>query len=229
MSENNFNNAREKTPLNDYRWAHPATNEPLPGAKYPATMQWELSNNGKIIFKVNDSVYQPGDNSAYKKKQVEIEGSERGAIFELLRHAAADSTFTKAQYHIKRKQPVREGATFRMSDRPIVQATFTVIRDENGVIKLGFSKSDFKALFSFDKLSFSDLTEFVNGEYRPATGLMSRIHLRGYLNWVEAFLIGKEYANYTPKPPKGQTNNSGGGQRSRSNNTPDYDDDLPDF
>lgn len=230
MAENSFGNAREKTPLNDYRWQHPATQDPLPGAKYPATMQWELANNGKIIFKVNDGVFQQGDSNAYKRKQQEIEGAERNAIFELLLEAANCSDFTKAQYQIKRKQFVREGGAGRMSDRPILQATFTVIREQDGTVKLGFTKGDFKALFVFENIGDSELSEFVDGGYRPAKGLMSRIHVRGYIRFIGNFLDSKEYSNYTPKAPKGQSNGSGNSYGGNNNkNSQQYDDDIPDF
>lgn len=229
MSEQNFGNQREKTILDDYRWAHPHTNAPLPGAKYPATINWAIGNTGKIIFKVNDGVYSGSGDQSYKKKQQEIELTDRNAIFELLLHAVVDPNFIKAQYQIKRKKFLREsGGSGRMSDQPLVEATFTVIRESNGIIKLGFTKSDFKALFEFDSLSDSVLMNFVDGEYRVDHNLNSKIYVKSYIGSIRDFLDGKEFSKYTPRPPKGQTNN-GNNNRNSGNNTQDFDDDLPDF
>ncbi len=247
MSENSFGNAREKTPLNDYRFPHPSTKEPVGGGKYNAQMMWELANNGKIIFKVSDGVFnQGGNDQSYRKKQQEIDGFERNAIFQLLMDAATQPDFDKAQYLIKRRQFVREGGQGRLSDRPIVQAVFTVIRDKNGVVSLGYTKSDYKALFVFDKASDSELVDFVNGEYVPAHARMSRIYVLGYVNTVQSFLNSKEFANYKPREPKGGNgggnnnrgggnsygNNNGGGNRGGGNSYGggnDFDDDIPDF
>lgn len=233
MSENTNTNQRIKTPFNDYRYPHPKTKDPLPGAKYPAQALWDVSNPGKIIFKVSDGVFGGGDNS-YKKKQQEIEGPERNAIFALLLEAARDPNFEKSVYSIKRKTFVREGGQSRMSDRPIVQAQFTVLRDKStGVVSLGFSKSDFKALFVFDKPSDSELVDYINGEYVPATARMSRLYVEGYVGWISTPLTQLETEKYTPPKPRNSGNgNSGNGNyqsRQNQNSTPDFDDDMPDF
>lgn len=219
---NGNGNSRPKTPMNDYRYPHPKTKDPLPGGKYRAQGFWELTSSGKVVFKVQDGVFSQGDN-AYKKKEVELDAIERNAIFQLLREAATEPTFTKSSYTVKDFGFVKQGGESKLSDQPITKATFTVIRDQNGVVQLGFSKSDFKALLVFDNARESTLMDFVDGEFRPAHARMSRLYVMGYLSAVEGWLNFEENARYQPPQRKnnaGNNNNRGNGGGSSYNKPP---------
>ncbi|WP_275276166.1 hypothetical protein [Klebsiella quasipneumoniae] len=217
FNNGNNGNSRPKTPLNDYRYPHPKTKEPLPGGKYPAQAYWELTAAGKVVFKVQDGVFGGGDN-AYKKKEIEMIAFERNAIFQLLREAATDPNFTKSQYTVRDRQFIREGGQAKMSDNPMTIGVFTVIRDSNGVVQLGFSKSDFKALFVFDNARESTLVDFVDGEFKPAHARMSRLYVLGYLSAVEGWLNAAEFSRYQPPKPKNGGNGNGNGGGGWNNN-----------
>ncbi|UVD32266.1 hypothetical protein [Vibrio phage phiKT1028] len=211
-------NARQKTIFNDFYGVHPTTLQPVEGAKFPGQMLWEIANNGRILFKADDKRYNPNDNQAYKKKECEMGYGDRNMIFDLLIEAATDATFTKAQYTVKKRSFVRQNGQSKMSDQPIAQGQFTVIRDQQGVISLGYSRGDYKVLFTFDRPGFSELNFFENGEWVPATGRMSQMWVRSYVNRVRKFLDQKEDENYQPPKPKngGGNNNWGGGNNNGS-------------
>lgn len=215
MSQQQQGNARQKTIFNDYYGIHPQTQHPVEGAKFPGQMLWELANNGKVLFKADDKRYNPNDQQAYKKKECELGYADRNMIFELLLAAADDPTFTKAQYTVKKRSFIRTGGQSKMSDQPIAQGQFTVIRDANGVISLGYTRSDYKVLFCFDRPGFSELSFFENGEWVPGTGRMSQMWVRSYVNRVRKFLDQKEDDIYQPPKPK---NNNGGGNNGWGNN-----------
>ncbi|BAW98330.1 phage protein [Vibrio phage pTD1] len=213
-------NARQKTIFNDFYGVHPTTLQPVEGAKFPGQMLWEIANNGKILFKADDKRYNPNDQQAYKKKECEMGYGDRNAIFELLLEAASDPTFTKAQYTVKKRSFVRQNGQSKMSDQPIAQGQFTIIRDQQGVISLGYSRGDYKILFTFDRPGFSELNFFENGEWVSGAGRMSQIWVRSYVNRVRKFLDQKEDENYQPPKPKngnGGGNNNWGGNGNNNN------------
>lgn len=203
-------NARVKTPLNDFYGIHPTTKEPVEGAKFPGQMLWEFANNGKVLFKADDKRYNPNDQQAYKKKECEMSSADRNMIFELLLEAANTPTFTKAQYVIKRRGFVRQNGQSKMSDQPLTQGQFTIIRDANGVISLGYTRGDYKVLFTFDRPGFSELNFFEDGQWVSGAGRMSQTWVRAYVAATRDFLNQKEMEIYQPPQPKNRNGNGGG-------------------
>ena len=223
MSQQHQGNARVKTHFNDFYGTHPTTASPAEGAKFPGQMLWEIANNGKILFKADDKIYNPNDNQAYKKKECEMSFSDRNMIFELLLEAATDPKFTKAQYTVKRRAFVRQGGQSKLSDQPIAQGQFTIIRDQNGVISLGYTRGDYKILFTFDRPGFSELMFFENGEWVQGAGRMSQTWVRSYVKRVQKFLDQKEDETYQPpKPKNGGNGNGNGGWGNNNNNNNNY-------
>ncbi|AUR81014.1 hypothetical protein FDJ25_gp075 [Vibrio phage Aphrodite1] len=217
MSQQN-GNARVKTPLNDYYGVHPQTAQPVEGAKFPGQALWEFANNGKVLFKADDKRYNPNDQQAYKKKECEMEASDRNMIFELLLEAANDETFTKGQYTIKKHQFVRQNGQSKLSDQPIAQGQFTVIRDQNGVISMGYTRGDYKILFVFSAPGHSELKFFENGEWVSKEGKMSQMWVRSYVKRMGGILNTKEMEIYQPPKPKNNNwnNNNNGGNNNNN-------------
>ncbi|QGZ14377.1 hypothetical protein [Photobacterium phage PDCC-1] len=214
MSQSN-GNARVKTPLNDFYAVHPTTAQPVEGAKFPGQMLWEIANNGKILFKADDKRYNPNDQQAYKKKECEMDPSDRNMIFELLLEAANDENFTKGQYAVKKYAFVRQNGQSKLSDQPITQGQFTVIRDQNGVISMGYTRGDYKVLFTFTAPGHSELRFFENGEWVTREGKMSQMWVRSYVKRMGGILNTKDMEVYQPPKPKngGSWNNNGGGNK----------------
>lgn len=237
-------NQRPKTLFNDYRGLHPATRNIATGAKFAGQLTWELCAGGKIKLKADDKVRTEGN--AYTKKEIEMDFHNRNSFFELLLRAANDPMFTKGQFAVKKHQWIRGSNGNQLSDQPLSQGEFTVIRDENGVISVGYSKSDYKILFDFSKPGFSTYREFVNGEWVDAQGKLSQDFVRGWVNGTRHLLDRWEWDNYTPPKPKnggngnwngGGNNNGGGGNWNGGGNnnsggnsgggSNDFDDEIP--
>ncbi|UPT54045.1 hypothetical protein [Vibrio phage phiKT1019] len=225
MSQQN-SNARVKTPLNDFYAVHPTTAQPVEGAKFPGQMLWEFANNGKVLFKADDKRYNPNDQQAYKKKECEMEAADRNMIFELLLEAANDENFTKGQYIIKKQTFIRQNGQSKLSDQPIAQGQFTVIRDPNGVISMGYTRGDYKILFVFTAPGHSELRFFENGEWVSKEGKMSQMWVRSYVKRMGGIINTKEMEIYQPPKPKngggnggwGNNNNGGGNNNNGGNN-----------
>lgn len=224
---------RKKTILNDYRMPLPASIAPLEGARNPAQFMWELKNNGKIVFKVNDGVYKQGAKNTHK--EVELDWSERGMVFEALRDAVKNKDFVNKQIPIRKKDFVFTGGRSQMSETPILKATFTIRRDEQGIIYWGYSKGDYKVEVSFR--GPNDTSVFYkdeNGNRREDHGALSRYNAAAYVRFHEPILNRMEEEHWTPPKPKpdagnGNYNSNGGGHTGGGGSKPSADFDDSDF
>lgn len=197
---------RPQSIFNDYRYPMPTSDKPVEGAKYPARWTWELGLSGQIFFKVNDGVWGKDDRNA-KSKEVELSNFDRNAILNLMQNAIDDVNFTKAQYVVKK-------ITFgngKLNDFASVMATFTIIRDQEGKILVGYTKGTYKVMFPFTSPYESTILVAQNGgEPQEAKGLMSRVYCKAFIDYSRKFLDQYEYENYKPKEKKDNGGNGGG-------------------
>jgi hypothetical protein len=234
MEQKNFQR-RPQTMVNDFRYPMPKSDKPVDGAKYPATWFWDIGLNGAIYFKVNDGHYGQDDKNA-KSKEVELSVFDRNALFELIENAIRDTNFTKAQYHVKK---ITFGAGGRLNDHASTLGTFTVIRDQEGRIAVGYSKGTYKVMFPFTSPYESTILVSNGGEPYEDRGLMSRVYAKAFIDFSRKFLDQAEWDAYKPREKKenggnggnrgngggnnwnnggGNRNNNGGGNNWNSNN-----------
>lgn len=225
MSNGNGNGSRptftprKKTLLTDYRQPHPISTEPVAGAKYPAQLMWDQANNGKIMLKINDGVYKEGAKATHK--EVEMDYAHRGILFEALLEATTDVNFKTKQIPIQWKQFVFAGGQGRMSQDPVLQVLFTISRDPQGRITLGWSKGDYKLQFLFKGPKETNKIFMKNdaGERVEDYGTMSRWSVRAWVNFHRPLLDRMDNDSWEPPKPKDgqpapagrQNNNSSGG------------------
>lgn len=228
MSNGAVNTPRKKTLLDDYRQPHPATKDPLPGGKYPAQGMWQQKNNGTIVFKINDGVFEKGQKN--NPKEVDMNYVDRGALFEAILEATNDANFGVKQIPIAKRQYIFAGGQSKLSDNPIVQATFTVMRTKEGVITVGYSKGDYKAQLIFKGANFTTVY-YKNdaGEKVEDIGMMSRWAARTWVRFHADLLDEMERNGWEPPKPRdggngGGGNNYGGGNGGGRNNNAGYDD-----
>lgn len=215
--DNNNIQRRPQTMLNDFRYPMPTSDKPVDGAKHPARWMWDLGLNSVVYFKINDGHYGSSDQNA-KSKEVEMSAMDRGALFNLIENACNDVNFTKGQYVVKKKQFGGQG---RMNDHASTLGTFTVIRDSEGMIKIGFTKGTYKVMFPFVSPFESVILLNVNGEVKEDRGFMSRMYAKAFIDFSRKFLDEYEWNNFKPRPPKdggGNNNRSGGGNNWGGNN-----------
>ena len=220
MSNGNMNGTpqpRKKTLLNDWRQPHPATKDPMPGGKYPAQGMWEVKNKGAfpVVFKISDGVFEKGQKNTHK--EVEMNYADRGSLFEGILEACADPNFGTKQMPVMKKSFVFAGGQSKMSDNPVVQATFTITRNKEGQILLGYSKGDYKAQLIFKGANFTTLyMKNDAGEKVEDVGTMSRWAARAWVNFHRELLDTIERDVWEAPPPKndGAGYNNGG----RNNN-----------
>lgn len=204
---------RPQTMLNDFRYPMPKSDKPVDGAKYPATWFWDIGLNGAIFFKVNDGHYGQDDKNA-KSKEVELSAFDRNALLNLMENAINDPNFGKAQYHVK-KTVFGQGG--RMNDHPSTLGTFTIIRDGEGRIAVGYSKGTYKVMFPFTSPFDSVILVSDGGEPRENPGLMSRVYCKAFIDFSRKFLDQAEWDAYKPREKK--ENNGGNGGGNRNNNS----------
>ena len=199
---------RPQTMFNDYRYPMPQSDKPVEGAKYPARWTWELGLGGQVFFKVNDGVWGKDDKNA-KLKEVELSAMDRNALMNLMENAINDPNFTKAQYHVKK---ITFGAGGRLNDHPSTLATFTIMRDGQGKILVGYTKGTYKVMFPFTSPYESVILASVDGgEPQPQPGLMSRVFCKAFIDFSRKFLDQAEWDAYKPKEKKGGNGGNGGG------------------
>lgn len=232
MSNNNQGfTPRKKTLLDDWRAPHLATAEPMQGGKYPAQLTWQQKNNGGIVLKVNDGVWKEGG-GGNQHKEVDMDFASRGLLFEAVLEAANNPDFKTKQFSLRKRQFVRGPNGNRMSDQPITQATFTVIRKQDGTIQLGYSRGDYKPLFVFKGPFESVLLTREDGESVEDVGLMSRLAARSWVNFHRPILDKLEFEGWQPPKPRNNNNNNGGGNNGggfgggSSNDFDNFDDDV---
>lgn len=233
------NKPRKKNILNDWRQALPSSDEPVAGSKYPAQLMWEQKNNGAIVMKISDGVYQ--ENAKGNHKEIEMVAGDRNALFEAMKDACSDPNFGSKQIAVRKKQFVFTGGQSRMSDQPVVQGYLTISRTDRGII-LGYTKGDYKVQIRFK--GANDTTCYTKneaGERAEDPGLMSRWYTRGYINFHQPILNDMEEKGWEPPKPKnggnggngggnnwsGGGNGNGGGQRQQQQPPADFDDDIP--
>jgi hypothetical protein len=204
---------RPQTMFNDFRYPMPTSDKPVEGAKYPARWTWECGLNGNIYFKVNDGVWGQQDKNA-KSKEVELSVFDRGAIFGLMEEAIRNPNFTKSQYLVK-KTVFGQGG--RMNDHPSTLATFTIIRDNEGRILVGYTKGTYKVMFPFTSPfdSVILMASADGGEPVENRGLMSRVYAKAFIDFSKRFLEDYEFNNFKPREKKGGDN---GGNNNRGGN-----------
>lgn len=203
---------RPTTILSDFRYDAPRTEQPVEGAKYPATWMWATSASGAIHFKVNDGVYGKDDPNQ-KYKEVEMGHHDRGVLFNLMEEACRNPDFTKAQYKVRKRT---FGAGGRMNDQPSTLAAFAVIR-KDGKIYVTYSRSVYKVTFAFTSPFESELTLLdANGQPSPdSAGILSRMYCKSFVDYSRKFLDEYEWNNYKPRERK---DNNGGGYNNNNNN-----------
>lgn len=209
---------RPQTMFNDFRYPMPTSDKPVEGAKYPARWTWECGLNGNIYFKINDGVWGRDDKNA-KSKEVEMSWADRGALFGLMEEAIRNPDFTKSQYVVKKTVFGNGG---RMNDHPSVLATFTVIRDSDGRILVGYTKGTYKVMFPFTSPFDSVILVASNGgEPVENRGLMSRVYCKAFIDFSKVKLDDYEFNNFKPREKKGENtsggNNNQGGNRGGNN------------
>lgn len=192
---------RKKTLLTDYRQPHPVSTAPVEGAKYPAQLMWDQANNGKITLKVNDGVYKEGAKSTHK--EVDMDYSHRGVLFEALEEACRDPNFGTKQIPVQWKQFVFTGGSGRQSDSPVIQVILTISRDKAGCISMGWSKGDYKVQFKFK--GPKDTTVYIKnaeGVREEDHGIMSRWSVRAWIAFHRPMLDRMERDAWEPPVPK---------------------------
>ena len=199
---------RKKTLLNDYRQPFPMTAEPVEGAKYPAQLMWEQKNNGEIILKMNDGVFKQGAKTDHK--EVVMNYLDRNSLFEALLEATSNPEFGSRIVIQRKKQFVFQGGQGRMSDNPITQATFTVVRDKEGGIHLGYSKGDYKLMFDFKGANDNTYFKRVGDERVEDKGMGSRWAVRGWVGFHRPILDQMELNGWEPPKPRNNGNQGGG-------------------
>lgn len=207
---------RPQTVFNDFRYPMPKSDKPVEGAKHPARWTWECGLNGNIYFKVNDGIWGRDDKNA-KNKEVELSWADRGALFGLMEEAINNPNFTKSQYHVKKTV---FGGSGRLNDHPSTLATFTIMRDSEGRILVGYTKGTYKVMFPFTS-PYDSIIMIASGEGEPREdrGLMSRVYCKAFLDFSKRFLDDYEFNNFKPREKKGENggNNNGGGNRGGNN------------
>lgn len=221
---------RKKTFLNDYRQAHPSTDGPINGGKYPAQLMFEQKITGQIVLKINDGVFSEGKST---HKEVELDAYDRGLLFEALKDAAdiaGNPNFKAAKVVPARHQFVFQGGSGRMSEKPVVQCNFTITREDNGEITLGYSKGDYKALIRFKgPRSMNVMTRTPTGEVVEDKGIMSRWAVRHWCGFMKPVLERMELEGWEPPKPKGDAaprNNDYNSSNDSSSSTDSFDDDF---
>lgn len=233
------NNQRKKTLLDDWRQPHPATLQPMQGGKYPAQGVFQQKNNGAIVFKINDGVFNRDQKTNHK--EVELGYSDRGILFESVIEATNNVNFGTKQMVVQKKQFIKSGGQSKISDNPIVQAMFTIIRDANGVVTLVYTKGDYKAPLVFR--GPNDTVLYMKneaGEKVEDKGTISRWAARAWARFHCDVLNDMERAAWEPRAPRenqggtgggnnyngGGNNNSGGGGGGGNTNFDNFDDDV---
>ena len=216
MSQQPAFTPRKKTMLTDYRLPHPLTEQPLEGGKYPAQLMFDQKNNGNIVLKVNDGVYKPGVPATHK--EVDLDVYTRNALFEGVLEATTNPEFNVKQLSVRKKQFVHGPGGSRMSDQPIVQANLTIGRDKNGVISLGYSKGDYKAMFIFKGPNDSVLLVRQGEERVEDHGTMSRWVARAWVGFHRRVLDQLDFDGWQGPKPRNPQGNSGGNNFGGNNN-----------
>lgn len=203
---------RPSTMFNDFRYPMPTSDKPVEGAKYPARWTWEFAATGSAtFFKVNDGNYGPSDRNA-KSKEVELSVFDRNSILNLMENAINDKNFTKTQYHVKK---ITFGNNGKLNEHASTLGTFTIIRDSEGRILVGYTKGTYKVMFPFTSPYESTVMVSTDGgEAREDRGLMSRIYCKAFIDFSRKYLDQYEWDNYKPREKK---ENTGGGQRQGGN------------
>jgi hypothetical protein len=213
---------RKKMFLNDYRQAHPATDKPMDGAKYPAQMMWEQANNGKIMLKINDGIFKEGAQN--KHKEVELDIYDRGDLFEGILEACNNKDFGTKQLQVAKHQFVYQGGSGRMSDKPVTQVLLTITRTEDGQITLGYSKGDYKAMVRFKgPRNTVLLMKGPTGERIEDHGTMSRWAARNWVNFHRPILDRMELDGWEPPKPRGEAANPARRDSGSNNQNTDFD------
>lgn len=208
MSQQPAFTPRKKTMLTDYRLPHPVTEQPLEGGKYPAQLMFDQKNNGNVVLKVSDGIYKAGSPATHK--EVELDVYTRHALFEGILEACSNPEFNVKQLSVRKKQFVHGPGGSRMSDQPIVQANLTISRDKNGVISLGYSKGDYKAMFNFKGPNDTVLLVRQGEERIEDHGTLSRWVARGWVNFHTRVLDQIDFDGWQGPKPRVQPNNGGG-------------------
>lgn len=199
---------RPQTMFNDFRYPMPKSDQPVEGAKYPATWNWELGLSGQIFMKVSDGIWGKDDKNA-KSKEIELSWADRNALLNLMEEAINNVNFTKAQYVVRK---ITFGTGGRLNDHPSTLGTFTIIRNAEGKIMVGYTKGTYKVMFPFTSPYESVILVSKDGESREDHGLMSRVYCKAFIDFSRKYLDQYEWENFKPREKKGE---NGGGNNSR--------------
>lgn len=206
---------RKKTILNDYRQPLPTSLEAMPGARNPVQFFWEVKNNGKIVFKVNDGVFVQGQKTTHK--EVELDYAERGLVFAALRDAATNPNFVSKSIPIRKKDFVFQNGRGQMSENPITKCTFIFSKDDKGRLVWAYTKGDYKPAVVFTGPNDCCIyTKDAAGNKVEDYSALANYFTLNYVNFFEPILNRIEEENWTPpkpkNPPQGGQNNYGGNQ-----------------
>ncbi len=250
MSTNAFK-PRQRTLLNDWKLPHPSTEQPMPGGKYPAQVMFEQKNNGDIVFKISDGVYQPGAKNTHK--EIVLDLYHRGLIFEAVLDACNNPNFTSKAIPLRWKDFVGGSGGTRMSEQPITHGNFMISLDDKQRVCMTYSKGDYRAPIVFR--GPKDSTCYIkgpNGEKIEDHASTSRYMARTWVNFHQQVLAPMEmegtkekYAKEAAKKAQNSNqfsgggnggngggsnwnnNNSNGGGNSGGGSEPDFDDNIP--
>lgn len=239
MADNQFQKqSRAKTLLNDYLQPHPETEQPFQGSKYNGQMRWEQKNNGDVVLRMYDGVYNPNQKNIVR--EVTMNYNERGVLFDTIRQAAdIVQPFSTAQLPINQKVWTRENGQNKISDEPVNVCNFIITRDDKGRVTMTYQKGDytFKTIFRLHNVA---ALRFKNaaGEVTEDYGFPSRASARTWCNFHESILNEMEMNAWKPRGGNNnQNNNNGGNNFNRNNNggnnggsmnqtTTEYDEDI---
>lgn len=221
---------RPQTIFNDYKYDMPKSTEPVSGQKFKARWTWELGNNGKVYFKIQDGAYGRDDPNA-KNKEIELSFFERDALFAVLEEACANKDFKMQQVQIRDKlynQQMR-----KWNEEASIEATFTVRKEENGEIRVAYARGTYKVNFVFNHEHLLVMTKDASGNAAASVEIASRIYTRSFISFSRKFLDLHEWDKYKrPESKNGNNNNNNNNKNGNNNNNnnsnamPDFDDDI---
>lgn len=219
MSQQQFAR-RPATIFNDYKYDMPKSTKPVDGARFPATWTWEIGNNGKIYFKVNDGIFGQQDANA-KNKEVELSWQQRNQLLLVLKEAIDNPNFETSQVIVSKK--LWNKAQNKPNDTPSVMATFTIIRTKTGEIRVNFARGTYELMFVMNDEKLSIKTKGADGQVVDNVGLASRTYTMSFINFSSKFLDQEEWSRYSREEKNkggngGNNNNGGGGNKYGNNN-----------
>lgn len=205
MADQNFQR-RPQHILNDYRYPLPRSEKPVEGAKFPAMWTWQFLLSGKIAFKVEDGVWGEQDRNK-KVKEFEFSMDDRNMFLDVLEEAVNNTEFTSYQFPLKYNGFNMQ--TKRPNEVASTVGTMTIIRTEEGKIRVGYARGDYKVMFLFQSPHDAPVTiKKKDGTVFEDHGMMSRAYTRWFIRFTRENCDKYELENYKPREKKENNNNN---------------------